>query len=51
MAIWDLETLHSQSSFPIIVFIQNMENQYADFLTCRQIVNICRISLEFIVKT
>ena len=35
------------TSFLIIEkFMESMENQYVDFSTCRQIVNICKISVK-----
>ena len=35
------------SSFPIIEFMESVENHYDDFSACRQAVQICKISAKF----
>ena len=36
----------SQSSFPIIEFMESLESHYADFSTSTEAVNICKISAK-----
>ena len=36
----------TKTSFPIIKFVECMENLYVDFSTCRQIAKISKISVK-----